>query len=83
MKQYKNDYKRRRKRTKSKFGKNSSPSIYNINSWRFWILKKTNALLNLINHEPVIDEIYLYSKGQYVAKYQLLSSKKGSQAQSI
>ena len=46
----------------------------------FGFEKKTNALLNLINHEPVIDEIYLYSKGHYVAKYQLLSSKKGSQA---
>ena len=23
---------------------------------------KTNALLNLINHEPDIDEIYLYAK---------------------
>ena len=23
---------------------------------------KTNALLNLINHEPNIDEIYLYAK---------------------
>ena len=33
--------------------------------------EKTNALLNLINHEPVIEEIYLYSKSQYVAKYQL------------
>ena len=38
--------------------------------------EKPNALLNLINHEPFIDEIYLYSKDQYVAKYQLPSNKK-------
>ena len=33
---------------------------------------KTNALLNLINHEPEIDKIYLYAKDPYQAKYQLL-----------
>ena len=33
---------------------------------------KTNALLNLINHEPAIDEIYLYAKDPFKAKYQLL-----------
>ena len=33
---------------------------------------KTNALLNLINHEPEIDKIYLYAKDPYEAKYQLL-----------
>ena len=31
---------------------------------------KTNALLNLINHEPDIDKIYLYAKNPYEAKYQ-------------
>ena len=31
---------------------------------------KTNALLNLINHEPDIDKIYLYEKDPYEAKYQ-------------
>ena len=30
---------------------------------------KTNALLNLINHEPDIDKIYLYTKDSYEAKY--------------
>ena len=29
---------------------------------------KTNAILNLINHEPDIDKIYLYGKDQYEAK---------------
>ena len=37
---------------------------------------KTNALLNLINHEPDIDKIYLYSKGPYEAKYKLLINKR-------
>ena len=31
---------------------------------------KTNALLNLINHEPDIDKMYLYEKDPYEAKYQ-------------
>ena len=30
---------------------------------------KTNALLNLINHQPDIDKLYLYTKDQYEAKY--------------
>ena len=33
-------------------------------------LKKTNALLNLINNWPDIDKIYLYAKDPYEAKYQ-------------
>ena len=37
--------------------------------------EKTNALLNLINHEPDIDKIYLYAKDPYEAKYQLLINK--------
>ena len=39
---------------------------------------KTNALLNLINHEPDIDQIWLYAKDQYEAKYQLLIHKRES-----
>ena len=39
---------------------------------------KTNALLNLINHEPDIDKIYLYAKDLYEAKYQLLINKRES-----
>ena len=41
-------------------------------------LGKTNALLNLINHEPDTDKIYLYEKDAYDAKYQLLINKRES-----
>ena len=34
--------------------------------------EKTNALLNLTNHESDIGRIYLYAKGPYEAKYQFL-----------
>ena len=37
---------------------------------------KTNALLNLINHKPVIDKIYLYAKDPYEEKHQLLINKR-------
>ena len=40
--------------------------------------RKTNALLNLINHEPDIDKIYLYAKDPYEEKYNLLIKKKES-----
>ena len=36
---------------------------------------KTNSLINLINQQPDIDEIYLYTKDPYEAKYQFLFSK--------
>ena len=36
---------------------------------------KTNALLNLINNQPDIDEIYLYAKDPYEKKYQYLINK--------
>ena len=39
---------------------------------------KTNLLLNLINHQPGIDKIYLYAKDPYEAKYQFLISKRES-----
>ena len=39
---------------------------------------KTNALLNLINKQPDIDEIYLYTKDPYEAKYQILIDKRES-----
>ena len=39
---------------------------------RIW---KRNALLNLIGHHSVIDEIYLYARDPYEAKYQLLINK--------
>ena len=55
------------------------------NSWPYLILiisssgpGKTNALLNLINHEPDLDKIYLYAKDPDEAKYQLLINKRES-----
>ena len=36
---------------------------------------KTNALLNLLNNEPDIEEIYLYAKDPYEANHQLLINK--------
>ena len=37
---------------------------------------KTNALLNLINNEPEVDETNLDAKDLYKAKYQLLINKR-------
>ena len=39
---------------------------------------KTNALLNLINKQPDIDEMYLYAKDPYEDKYQFLVNKRES-----
>ena len=41
-------------------------------------LEKQIQLLNLINYEPDIDEIYLYSRDPNEAKYQLLMNKRES-----
>ena len=49
----------------------SRSSIQSINA-----SGKTNALLNLTNNQPDIDEIYLYAKDPYKAKYQLLNNKR-------
>ena len=38
-------------------------------------LEKTNALLNLTNHETGIDKIYSYAKDPYQSKHQLLITK--------
>ena len=38
----------------------------------------TNALLNLVNNQPYIDDIYLYAKDPYEAKHQFLISKRES-----
>ena len=37
---------------------------------------KTNGLINLISHQPDIDELHLYAKDPYKSKYQLLISKR-------
>ena len=39
---------------------------------------KTNALLKLINNQPDIDQIYLYAKDPFEAKYQFLINKRES-----
>ena len=39
---------------------------------------KTNALLDLINHELDIDKSFLYAKDPYETKYQLLINKRES-----
>ena len=39
---------------------------------------KTNALLNLINNQPHVNKIYLYTKDLYEPKYQLLIHKRES-----
>ena len=39
-------------------------------------LRKTNAILNLINNQPDIYRIYLYAKDPYEAKYQYLINKR-------
>ena len=39
---------------------------------------KTNTLLNLINNQPDIDKIYLYSKDLYETKYKFLINKRKS-----
>ena len=39
---------------------------------------KTNSLFNLMNHQSDIDNIYLYAKDPYEAKYQFLISKQES-----
>ena len=41
-------------------------------------IEETNALLNLINHEPDIDKIYLYEKDLSEGKYKFLINKRKS-----
>ena len=48
-----------------------------MNNRRQWIWK-ANALLNLINNQPDIGEIYFYAKDPYEAKYQFLINKRES-----
>ena len=38
--------------------------------------EETNSLLNLINNQPDVDKIYLYSKYPYEAKYQHLLNRR-------
>ena len=57
--------------------------VYSRSSYRILIIGgsvsgKTNALLNLINKQPDIDKIYLYTKDPLEAKYQFLINKRES-----
>ena len=65
--------------------KEHNPNWREIPDHPYWMLiirssgsGKTNTLLNLINHEPDIDKIYLYAKDPYEAKYQFLVNKRES-----
>ena len=56
-------------------------TLYSRSSIRILIIggsgsEKTNALLNLINNQQDIDEIYLYAKDPYEKKYQYLINKR-------
>ena len=55
--------------------KNSRLFIQNINNGASR-LGKTNSLFYLINQQPDIDNIYLYTKDSYEAKYQFLIIKR-------
>ena len=51
--------------------------IQNINNWSLWI-RKNKFVINLINQQPDVDKIYLYSKDPYEAKYQFFINKRES-----
>ena len=53
---------------------NSWSVVQNINNWWFWIRKK----LDLRNHQPDINIIYLYTEDPHEAKYQLLIQRSES-----
>ena len=46
-----------------------------INKWQLWI-RKINALLNLIIHQPEIDKTFLYFADWFEVKCQLLINKR-------
>ena len=56
-------------------------AIYSRSFYRILIIGgsgsgKTDALINLINNQPDIDKIYLYTKDSYEAKYKYLINKR-------
>ena len=56
-------------------------AIYSRSFYRILIIGgsgsgKTDALRNLINNQPDIDKIYLYTKDSYEAKYKYLINKR-------
>ena len=52
----------------------SRSSVQNFDNWWFWI-GKTNALINLINEQYIIDKIYLHVKDLSEPKYEYLIKK--------
>ena len=50
-------------------------SLLNINNRRFRI-RKNKYTIKLINNQPDIDKLYLYTKDPYEAKYQYLINKR-------
>ena len=67
--------------------KEHNPKWPEIPEYPYWVFiiggsgsGKTNALLNLIDHESDIDKIYLYAKDPYQAKNQLWINKREKQA---
>ena len=73
---------RLQKKTNIKEHNTNCPEIPN-NPYRILIVGgsgsgKTNALVNLINHEPDIDKKFLYAKDLFEAKYQFIINKRKS-----
>ena len=69
--------------TKEDIKNNSNQPEIHDHPYRILIVRvsgsgKTNPLLDLINHEPDIDKIYLYAKDPYKTKYKLLTEKRES-----
>ena len=53
----------------------SKSIIQNINNWKFWI-RKTNALLSLLDHRPGIDKTYFCVKDLHEANHKCLINKR-------
>ena len=53
----------------------SRPTVQKFDNWWFWI-RKTNALLNLVNKQNDIDKIYLDAKDLSKSKYEILIKKR-------
>ena len=60
--------------------KKRNPNWPNISDYPYRIFlaggsgsEKTNVLLNLINQEPDVDQIVLYAKDPYEAKYRFIN----------
>ena len=54
----------------------SRSTIQNIKNRRFWTRKNEFSLLNLMNNQPDIDNIYLSAKYLYESKYKYVINKR-------